>query len=279
MSDTYDPSKSEQWQRVEETGAQRSFVSYLDRGAALLREDRLERARLLELESGCSVLDVGCGAGEFLIEAAGSVAGLRAFGIDTSETMVSTASSRAREAGVSVEFRLGDAQRLDFPDASFDRVNCSRVLLHLDDPSAAIAETSRVLSPGGRIGISEPDLDAMMIDSDDIDISRAVRLHLTAGYRNPDIGRRLRRLLLGAGFEIGHLSASVPATTSPMPLEMHVRQFPLRDHLESAIGAGDVQRDKAESWWRSLEAADATGALFIGGVLFRAIGIKPAAPR
>jgi SAM-dependent methyltransferase len=64
------------------------------------------------------VLDVGSGAGEFLIETASSVEDIRAVGIDVSEAMVAVATSRAREAGVSVEFRLGDAQRLDFPDAT-----------------------------------------------------------------------------------------------------------------------------------------------------------------
>ena len=275
MNEANKPAVSGQWQHIDQTGSANSFAAYLDRGATLLREERLQLTRLLEFEPGCSVLDVGSGAGEFLIEAASSVEDIRAVGIDVSEAMVAVATSRAREAGVSVEFRLGDAQRLDFPDATFDRVNCSRVLVHLDDPGAAIAEMTRVLAPGGRVGISEPDFDAVMIDSDDLEIARAVRRHLAGALRNPDIGRRLRRLLLDAGLEILHLAGTIRS----MPdLETVVHQFHLRDHLDSAVRAGDVGRDRGEAWWRGLEAADAAGRFFIGGVLYRAVATKPVAP-
>lgn len=274
MDDTYKSSASGRWQRVDQTSSTEASAAYLDRGASVLREERLELTRLLELEPGCTLLDVGSGVGEFLIEAAGSVDGIHAVGIDASEGLLHMATSRAREAGISVEFRLGDAQHLDFPDASFDRVNCSRVLVHLDDPAAAIKEMARVLSPGGRVGISEPDFDALMIDSDDLEVARAVRDYATAALRNPDIGRRLRRLLLGAGLEI----VSLAGTVRPMPnLETVVDQFHLRDHLDAAVAAGVVGRDRAVKWWRSLEAADLAGGVFMGAVLYRAVASKPAA--
>lgn len=274
MDDTYKSSVSGRWQRVDQTSSTEASAAYLDRGASVLREERLELTRLLELEPGCTLLDVGSGVGEFLIEAAGSVDGIHAVGIDASEGLLHMAMSRAREAGLSVEFRLGDAQHLDFPDASFDRVNCSRVLVHLDDPAAAIKEMARVLSPGGRVGISEPDFDALMIDSDDLEVARAVRDYATAALRNPDIGRRLRRLLLGAGLEI----VSLAGTVRPMPnLETVVDQFHLRDHLDAAVAAGVVGRDRAVKWWRSLEAADLAGGVFVGAVLYRAVASKPVA--
>lgn len=274
MSETDEAAVSKQWQRVDQTGSATSFVEYLDRGARLLREERSQLRQLLEVTPGCSLLDVGSGAGEFLIEAATSAEGVRAIGIDASETMIGTATARARDAGVSVDFRLGDAMHLDFPDGSFDRVNCSRVLVHLEDPALAIAEMARVLGPGGRVGISEPDFDAMMIDSDDLEIARIVRRHLADAMRNPDIGRRLRRLILDTGLEITHLAG----TTRPIPkLEIVLNQFHLRDRLDSAVHAGDVTRERAEAWWRGLEAADAAGRFFVGGVLYRAVATKPVA--
>jgi SAM-dependent methyltransferase len=272
MTEEFEPQRSGHWQKVDRTGDPGSFVAYLDRGAAVLREGRMEVQRLLELEPGCSVLDVGSGAGEFLIEVASRVERIRAVGIDISETMVNTASSRAHEAGVTVEFATGDARRLNFPDGSFDRVHCSRVLLHLDDPAAAIAEVSRVLVPGGLVAIVEPDFDAVMIDSDNLDVARAVRRRWAAAVRNPDIGRRLRRLLLESGLELVRLSgAAVPITS----LQVAVDQFHFLDHLEPAVQAGEVDADDAREWRKWIETADAADRLFIAPILFQAIAKKP----
>ena len=266
---------SGEWQSVDSTADPDYFVSYLDRGAAVLRETRMEIMRHLELVPGCSVLDVGSGAGEFLIEAASSVELARAVGIDISEAMVNNATSRARKAGVAVQFALGDAQRLDFPDESFDRVNCSRVLMHLDDPAAAIAEMTRVLVPGGRMAISEPDFDAMMIDSDNLDIAGVVRRRGAARLRNPDIGRRLRRLLLASRLELLRLTGLAFPVTS---LQTAVDQFRILDRLEDAVKAGEVGVDEATQWRGWLEAVDEADRLFIAPVLFQAIARKPASP-
>ena len=231
--------------------------------------------RLLEFQAGCSVLDVGCGTGKFLIEVARNVEGVHAVGIDFSESMVKTATSRAHEAGVAVEFATGDAQRLDFREGSFDRVNCERVLVHLNDPAAAIGEMARVLVPGGRVAIVEPDHDALMIDSDNLKVARALRRLGTAGLRNPDIGRRLRRLLLSSGPEILRLSGMAFPVTS---LQTAVDQFHLLDHLESAVKAGDVDADEANEWRKWLETADAADRFFVAPVLFHAVAKKPLRP-
>ena len=266
---------SRDWRSVDSAGDHDRFVSYLDRGAADLRESRMEIMQHLELVPGCSVLDVGSGAGQFLIEAAASVELARAVGVDASEQMVNTATSRAREAGVTVEFVVGDAQRLNFPDESFDRVNCSLVLIHLEDPGAAIAEMTRVLVPGGRVAIVEPDHNALMIDSDDLHIADLVRNRLTARLRNPDIGRRLRHLLLASGLELLRLSArAYPVTT----LQKAIDQVHLLDRLEEVVKAGEVGVDEANQWRGWLEAADAAGRLFIATVLFQAIAKKPVRP-
>jgi len=77
--------------------------------------------------------------------------GIRLTGIDFSPTMVELARERARELGMEVDLREGDAQDLPFPDESFDTVVCTLSLCNIPDDRKAVAEMKRVLRPGGRL--------------------------------------------------------------------------------------------------------------------------------
>lgn len=71
-------------------------------------------------------------------------------GIELSEAMLALARARAGELGRDADLRSGDAQALDFPDATFDTVTCTISLCSIPDDAAAIREVRRVLRPGGR---------------------------------------------------------------------------------------------------------------------------------
>ena len=262
---------SSRWREVDTTDDAGFFVGYLDRAAVLLRDARQEMMAALEVFPGASVLDVGSGTGEFLIDVACTVANVRAVGIDPSAALIDVGRSRAEIAGVRIAFVRGDAEHLDFRDASFDRVNCSRVLQHLERPEAAVKEMARVLASGGRIAIFEPDFDALMVDSDDLAVATAVRRHITAALRNPDIGRRLRRLVVEAGLELVH-SSGVARPVSGLQQADH--GFHLFAALEAAVAAGDVGSDAAARWRAWLEQADSRGQLFMSPVGFQAIATK-----
>ena len=64
-------------------------------------------------------------------------------------------------------YQQGEAQRLPFPDDSFDLTTCQTVLIHLPDPAAAIAEMLRVTRPGGLVAVAEPNnlTEALLLDS------------------------------------------------------------------------------------------------------------------
>jgi ubiquinone/menaquinone biosynthesis C-methylase UbiE len=76
---------------------------------------------------------------------------VRLTGIEFSPEMVALARREADRLGRQVDLRLGDAQALDLPDASFDTVVCTLSLCGIPDDRAAVAEMWRVLRPGGRL--------------------------------------------------------------------------------------------------------------------------------
>jgi ubiquinone/menaquinone biosynthesis C-methylase UbiE len=75
---------------------------------------------------------------------------VRLTGIDISAAMLELAKRRADGLGRVADLRVGDAQALELPDASFDTVVCTLALCSIPDPRAAVAEMKRVLRPGGR---------------------------------------------------------------------------------------------------------------------------------
>jgi ArsR family transcriptional regulator len=70
--------------------------------------------------------------------------------IDTSARVVAAASERLRRLG-NVEVREGDMHALPFADASFDLVVMMHALTYAAKPAQAVAESARVLRPGGRL--------------------------------------------------------------------------------------------------------------------------------
>ena len=69
--------------------------------------------------------------------------------------MVDAARRRGAELGLeNVDYRVLDAERMDLPDASVDGVLCRYGYMLMADPAAALAETRRVLKPGGRLSFA-----------------------------------------------------------------------------------------------------------------------------
>ncbi|MGQ0762749.1 MAG: class I SAM-dependent methyltransferase [Acidobacteriota bacterium] len=97
---------------------------------------------------GLRVLEIGCGMGTDGAQFA--KAGANYTGIDLTDAAVELARKRFQVSGLKGEFHVADAERLDFPDASFDLVYSHGVLHHTPDIGAAVREIHRVLKPGGR---------------------------------------------------------------------------------------------------------------------------------
>ena len=100
------------------------------------------------------VLEVGCGTGFFLLNLAQAGVIGEAHCTDISEGMVDVCVMNGARLGIEVQGRVADAERLPYPDASFDMVIGHAVVHHLPDLDAAFGEFLRVLKPGGRLVIA-----------------------------------------------------------------------------------------------------------------------------
>jgi phosphatidylethanolamine/phosphatidyl-N-methylethanolamine N-methyltransferase len=99
---------------------------------------------------GGRVLEVGVGTGISLPQYGPH---LRIFGTDISEGMLRKARARVSELGLrNVEgLAVMDAEKLEFPDDSFDVVMAQYVVTAVPNPEAALDEFARVLRPGGEL--------------------------------------------------------------------------------------------------------------------------------
>ena len=107
-------------------------------------------------QPGERVLELAAGVGETGLLAAELVAPVGGVVIsDQAEGMIDGARARAAELGVrNVEFKVLNAEWIDLPLASVDVVLCRYGYMLMADPGAALAETRRVLRPGGRAGLA-----------------------------------------------------------------------------------------------------------------------------
>jgi ubiquinone/menaquinone biosynthesis C-methylase UbiE len=96
-------------------------------------------------------VDLGCGAGQLVMEMARKVPGLHLTGIDLSEKMLVDARQSAQLVGMEdrIDFRLGNVEEIPFPDQSLDLVISTASLHHWTDPVKVLNEVDRVLKPGG----------------------------------------------------------------------------------------------------------------------------------
>ena len=97
---------------------------------------------------GLRVLEIGCGLGTDGAQFA--LAGANYIGVDLTEASVGLARKKFELSGLPGEFRVADAEKLDFADESFDLVYSHGVLHHTPDTKQAVREIHRVLKPGGR---------------------------------------------------------------------------------------------------------------------------------
>ena len=143
-----------------------SLVGWEEAAAGWVRREQMIRAfgapvsqwmlDSLSLQPGQRVLELAAGLGETGMLAAELVAPMGGVIVsDQAEAMLEGARARAAQLELSnVEFQVLNAEWIDLPLASVDAVVCRWGYMLLADPSAALADTRRVLRPGGRLAMA-----------------------------------------------------------------------------------------------------------------------------
>lgn len=175
-------------------------------------------AKRWKLDAVRDALDVGSGIGHWgMLLASVMPEHVQFTGIDREPVWIEQARARALARGLGGRFsyRQGEADRLPFPDDSFDLTTCQTVLIHVPDPAATIAEMLRVTRPGGLVAVAEPNnltesllLDSISNKASTDDVVELVRFQLTCergkvalGEGDNSLGDRVPGLFVALGLE------------------------------------------------------------------------------
>lgn len=225
-------------------------IAYLDAAAASAagRDYKRRLLGVLDLAPGQTVVDLGCGPGTDLASLAAATGA--AIGVDRDPRMLAEAGRRfAGRTGVAL--CRGDLHALPFAGAAVDRARTDRVLQHVADPRAVLAQVRRVLRPGGLLAMAEPDWDSLVVAEQDVPASRSFAGFVAGRVRNATIGRELVRLSAAAGFTVRSVQA----------VAVLLRDFAAADQIlglhrnsARAVAAGALGAEQARQWLERLQA-------------------------
>jgi ubiquinone/menaquinone biosynthesis C-methylase UbiE len=208
---------------------------------------------LVDLQNGQNVLDAGCGIGFDAMQMSLQVGESgHVFGVDISQEMIDTAKSNAANLELPLTFRNGNIYQLEFQDDFFDRCRVDHAFQHLSDPKAALIELIRVTKPGGKIIITDPDHDSLIIDTPFADVN-----HRFIRFRSDHMPQGgIAHQLYGYFKELGLICINVePLTLIYTDYEEKKITSPYVDEIWIAHEHGAVTREEAETWYDYLKDA------------------------
>jgi ubiquinone/menaquinone biosynthesis C-methylase UbiE len=185
------------------------------------RKATREAAFLLPfLNSGMSLVDVGCGQGTITVDLAEILAPGRVVGFDPQEEQIDGARRLARQRGLTnVTFEIGDVYEPPVEPEAFDVAFSHMVFIHLPDPEKALESVKHIIKPGGLIATRERGAHTHFGGSD-VDAAeraaRIIRATAEAASGSPygtRVGEVMNRLCRLAGLEVIAHTASMDVTS------------------------------------------------------------------
>ncbi len=172
-------------------------------------------------ESGCSVLEAGCGVGAQTVTLAANSPGSRITAVDISGESLAEARRKIQAAGLTnVTFLQANIFNLPFEPETFDHLFLCFVLEHLPDPVQALTSLKKYLKRGGTITVIEGDHGSTFFYPDSEDARHAVSCQVELQKRaggNAMIGRGLYPLLTKAGYKSVRVSPRMVYVDSSKP--------------------------------------------------------------
>jgi len=229
----------------------------------------------MQIETGHTVLDVGCGPGTDTIPLAQLVGSTgQVNGVDYEEEMIAEAEKYAEKTGVSawVKHKKANAISLPFESGYFDSCRSERLFQHLLNPAAALDEMARVTKIDGWVVVLDTDWGSGGIDTSETDVERRlVRFNADRMFHNGYSGRQLYRLFKKQGL------TDVFFEVFPVTVTSYViaRQMWTLDRVErEALVEKIITEDELHRLQTSLEQADAEGVFFGYGSMTLVAGRK-----
>jgi ubiquinone/menaquinone biosynthesis C-methylase UbiE len=239
------------------------------------RSVKEESFNLLRIGPGSAILEVGCGTGtDAWIMAGISGASGSVTGIDPGLSMI----QRARDAKKILlpstqapRFLRMDGRYLGFPGQTFDAVREDRALQHISEPELVIREMFRVLKPGGRFSLFEPDWELFVIEGPGKGLTRTILNFWADTFMNGWIGRNL--------FALCRQNGARSPDVHPRTLVLHDlatcdQIFAIRETVARAVSSGIISIADADRWISYCEHADKEGRFFCSFTGFLVQGEK-----
>lgn len=210
-------------------------------------------ARLAPLP-GDVIADVGCGAGTELVRLAELVgADGTAIGIDPSQVMLDEAGRRAAEQGVVVELVARDGRDTGLEDDRVDGVRMERVVQHVGDVGALVAEACRITRPGGRVVVADSDWGSLLVHPGEPELVRRLKSGAERGPMTMSwAGRVLPEALLDAGL------VEVTSEFFPIDADREIVRS-MRPVLERFVDSRLVAQTELDELLANLDAAFVRG--------------------